>query len=63
MTDWRKLTKKEIIHIMEGIKDDQEITRAVIDNRIGQKRMQGAGREVCWGCKIIARKLGILGMD
>ena len=66
MKDWRKLTKKEIIHIVEGMKSDEQIIDSIKDNRQEQKKIMAipnrsvqVGREPCWECRIIAQRLGL----
>jgi hypothetical protein len=55
----QKLTKKEQAHLRETI-DSRISLERFRSNRAGQREMKKRdGREPCWECRCIARKIGL----
>lgn len=56
---WNKLTKKELVHVIENCLVDDPI-QTMMKIRNAQLEMELKGGEVCyWECNHIAKKLGM----
>jgi len=56
---WNKLTKKELVHIIENALVNDPL-KAFQETRKAQLRLEAAnGEHCCWECTFIAKKLGI----
>ena len=62
ITKIKKLTKDEIIHLIDSKKDAAEdLIAALAKNRITQRASEGRGMEGCFECRLIAKKIGMEG--
>ena len=60
MNDWRRnLDKRDLIHLIESMKSDEQIERDILSSRTAQNKMSSGGRGGCWQCHIIAQRLGL----
>lgn len=55
---WNKLTKKELVHVIEETLVNDPLT-AFQETRKEQLRLEENGGHCCWECTFIAKKLGI----
>jgi len=55
---WNKLTKKELVHVIENCLVDDPI-QTMMETRNALLEMEQNGGVCCWECRHIAKKLGM----